>query len=68
MSDYRRCALGGGTYFFTVALHDRQGRLLVEHVDALREAVRRAGGQAVPDRCVGGVAGSPALRVDAARW
>jgi putative transposase len=38
---YRRARIGGATYFFTVNLADRRGCLLVEHVDALREAVRR---------------------------
>jgi putative transposase len=41
-SNYRRSALAGGTYFFTVALHERHGLPLVAHVDALREAVWRA--------------------------
>lgn len=36
---YRRVDIAGGTYFFTVNLADRSGRLLVEHVDALRHAV-----------------------------
>ena len=39
---YRRARIGGATYFFTVNLADRRGCLLVEHVGALREAVRRA--------------------------
>ena len=42
MSDYRRSGLAGGTYFFTVTLQDRRSRLLVEQVDALRNAVRKA--------------------------
>ncbi|MGH8146989.1 MAG: REP-associated tyrosine transposase [Rhodanobacteraceae bacterium] len=37
---YRRPAVAGGTYFFTVNLADRSSRLLVEHVDDLRTAVR----------------------------
>ena len=37
---YRRADVAGGTYFFTVNLADRSSRLLVEHVDALRHAVR----------------------------
>ncbi len=40
MPDYRRNRVPGGTYFFTVNLLERQRRLLVEHVDALRTAVR----------------------------
>ncbi len=42
MSEYRRSALKGGTYFFTVALEDRTGVLLVEHIELLRESVRSA--------------------------
>jgi len=38
--DYRRNYVAGGTYFFTVNLHDRSQRLLVDHIDALRAAVR----------------------------
>ncbi len=45
MSDYRRNRVAGGTYFFTVNLFDRQERLLVEHVDALRAAVRQVRAQ-----------------------
>ena len=37
---YRRVLLGGATYFFTVNLADRRCRLLVEQVEALRDAVR----------------------------
>lgn len=40
MSDYRRAWIPGGTYFFTVNLFDRDARLLVTHVDALRTAFR----------------------------
>lgn len=40
MPDYRRHRVPGGTYFFTVNLLERRRRLLVEHVDALRAAVR----------------------------
>jgi putative transposase len=40
MPAYRRNRVPGGTYFFTVNLLDRGSRLLVEEVDALREAVR----------------------------
>lgn len=38
--DYRRAFIPGGTYFFTVNLADRAGRLLVERVDVLRDVVR----------------------------
>jgi putative transposase len=37
---YRRSDVAGGTWFFTVNLHDRQSRLLLEHVDTLRGVVR----------------------------
>ena len=40
MVQYRRARVGGGTYFFTVALEDRRASLLTDHVDLLREAVR----------------------------
>lgn len=38
MSNYRRAWVPGETYFFTVNLLYRRQRLLVEHVDALRDA------------------------------
>ncbi|WP_026016727.1 REP-associated tyrosine transposase [Catenovulum agarivorans] len=38
---YRRMYVEGGSYFFTVNLQDKKSQLLVEHVDLLREAVRR---------------------------
>jgi len=41
MPDYRRNRVPRGTYFFTVNLLERRSRLLVEHIDALREAVRQ---------------------------
>jgi len=37
---YRRANVSGACYFFTVNLADRKSRLLVEHVDLLRAAVR----------------------------
>ena len=40
MPDYRRNRVAGGTYFFTVNLLERRSRLLVEHIDDLRAAVR----------------------------
>ncbi|MEO6562651.1 MAG: transposase [Nitrosospira sp.] len=41
MTNYRRNFVKGGSYFFTVALADRRKSLLVDHVDALREAFRQ---------------------------
>lgn len=41
MPDYRRNRVSGGTFFFTVNLLDRRSNLLVRHIDALRDAVRR---------------------------
>ena len=38
---YRRANLPGASYFFTVNLAERKSHLLVEHVDVLRESVRR---------------------------
>ena len=40
MPDYRRNRVPGGTYFFTVNLLERRNGLLVERIDAFREAVR----------------------------
>ncbi|CAH9049372.1 REP-associated tyrosine transposase [Pseudoalteromonas sp. CIP111854] len=37
---YRRNYVGGGTYFFTVNLLNRNGALLVKHINLLRESVR----------------------------
>src|SRR5262249_54610884 len=42
MSKYRRAKVEGGTFFFTVALADRSGDLLVRHIDHLRRAYRFA--------------------------
>jgi len=42
MVRYRRHRVPGGTFFFTVTLSDRRSRALVEHVGALRLAVRTA--------------------------
>jgi putative transposase len=42
MVGYRRNFVGGGTYFFTVTLADRQSTTLVDHVGSLRAAFRRA--------------------------
>jgi putative transposase len=38
MSHYRRLWVPGGTYFFTVNLADRRGRVLTANIDALRTA------------------------------
>ena len=40
MDRYRRNFIPGGSYFFTVSLHDRQARCLTEHIDLLRAAFR----------------------------
>ena len=40
MTNYRRNFVTGGSYFFTVALADRGGSLLLDHMDALRDAFR----------------------------
>jgi len=39
---YRRADTPGGTFFFTVNLADRTSRLLTEHIDLLRDSVRKA--------------------------
>ena len=42
MSEYRRYFVQGGSYFFTINLLERRNnRMLVTHIDALREAVRK---------------------------
>ena len=41
MTEYRRNFVKGGSYFFTVALADRSQRLLVDHIDNLRQAFRQ---------------------------
>ncbi|MDH5858167.1 REP-associated tyrosine transposase [Lampropedia aestuarii] len=38
MSRYRRIDASGGSFFFTVNLANRQSRLLVEHIERLRNA------------------------------
>ncbi len=40
MSHYRRNRVEGGTYFFTVTLHDRRSDLLIAEIGALRTAVQ----------------------------
>src|SRR5437764_11720404 len=39
MPNYRRALIPGGCWFFTVNLLERRQTLLVDHVDALRDAV-----------------------------
>ena len=39
MSFYRRYYIQGGTWFFTVNLHDRRSDLLTRHIHHLRQAV-----------------------------
>ena len=41
MTAYRRHHVSGGTYFFTVNLAERDRRLLMEDIGALRDAFRR---------------------------
>jgi putative transposase len=38
--DYRRAYVEGGCYFFTVALANRKGDLLVQHIEMLRAAFK----------------------------
>jgi REP-associated tyrosine transposase len=40
MADYRRNFIAGGTFFFTVNLRNRRLKLLTEHIDKLRAAIR----------------------------
>jgi putative transposase len=40
MTSYRRDRTDGASWFFTLALADRGARLLVEHIDLLRDAFR----------------------------
>ena len=41
MPNYRRLLVHGGTYFFTVNLHDRRSSLLTARIDLLRRAIRQ---------------------------
>ncbi len=41
MPNYRRHFVAGGCYFFTVNLWDKQSFLLTEHIDLLRNSVKR---------------------------
>lgn len=38
---YRRAWVPGGTYFFTVTLADRSQTLLTDHIEPLRQSIRR---------------------------
>jgi len=38
---YRRANVAGGTFFFTVNLADRSSWLLIDHIDLLRDTVRK---------------------------
>ena len=38
---YRRAKEQGGTYFFTVNLANRKSNLLIEHIDHLRDAMKK---------------------------
>jgi putative transposase len=38
---YRRSDVAGGTFFFTVNLADRSSRLLITHINRLRDSVRK---------------------------
>jgi putative transposase len=38
---YRRAISTGGTFFFTVNLADRSSRVLTDHIDLLRNSIRR---------------------------
>jgi putative transposase len=40
MTNYRRCRIPGGTYFFTVNLANRRQSLLTNHIQPLRDAFR----------------------------
>ncbi|MEZ2575557.1 REP-associated tyrosine transposase [Buttiauxella ferragutiae] len=39
MPNYRRMRVNGGTWFFTVNLHDRKDDLLIRHIEELRQAL-----------------------------
>ena len=41
MSNYRRHYVAGGSYFFTVNLYNRKQILLTDHIDLLRDSVRK---------------------------
>ena len=41
MPNYRRAFVPGGCWFFTANLHDRRQSLLIDEIDALRDAVHQ---------------------------
>jgi len=41
MTDYRRNFVAAGSFFFTVNLAERRLSLLTDHIDALRDAIRK---------------------------
>ena len=41
MSHYRRSQQKGGTFFFTLALANRQSCLLIDYIDYFKQAYRR---------------------------
>lgn len=41
MVQYRRNLVAGGTYFFTVTLIDRRSDLLIQHIEVLRESLKK---------------------------
>jgi putative transposase len=51
MVNYRRNRVHDGTYFFTITLRDRRSTLLVDRIDALFDAWRRAR-RRVPHRII----------------
>jgi hypothetical protein len=68
MTNYRRNFLAGGTFFFTVNLADRRLRLLTEHIDELRSAVREVRERhSLHHRCNGRAARPSSCGLDVAR-
>lgn len=41
MPRYTRAWIPGGSFFFTVALLERQRRLLTDHIELLRDSIRQ---------------------------
>lgn len=69
MPNYRRAWVPGGTTSSPYNLLERDRRLLVDHVDDLRDAFRKAClARPFEDACGRGLAGSPALLVALAAW
>jgi putative transposase len=48
MTNYRRNRVPGGTFFFTVNLYDRRSQSLIQHIDALRQAVAQNPARGIP--------------------